>query len=122
MLDVELTNDAKELLSKIYEIYQVRRERGMSIDEAKRFQIGKLHEIAEELEWRLDDACTVLRELRDAGLVTIGSAYAFQLNLLGIRYMESKKAQSRNKIRAWIGKIAKEIVSVVKFLFPYIRP
>lgn len=122
MLDVELTNDAKELLSKIYEIYQVRRERGMSIDEAKRFQIGKLREIAEELEWRLDDACTVLRELRDAGLVTIGSAYAFQLNLLGIRYMESKKVQSRNKIRAWIGKIAKEIVSVVKFLFPYIRP
>lgn len=122
MADIELTNDAKTLLSKIYEIYKMRRERGLSIDVAKQFQIGKLREIAEELGWRLDDTCTVLRELRDAGLVTIGAVYAFRLNLLGIRYMESIEIQSKNKIKSWIGKIAKGIVSAIKFLFPYIHP
>ena len=122
MADIELTNDAKALLSKIYEIYKTRRERGLSIDDAKRFQVGKLREIAGELGWCLDDTCTVLRELRDAGLVTIGAVYTFRLNLSGIRYMESKERQSRNKMKNWIGKIAKGIVSAINFLFPYIHP
>lgn len=93
MSDIEITKEAKALLSALYKEYKRRRKAGISKEQARCFGDSDTIQTNIVDKWSINDIDEACRELHSAGILncffiddTVGE---LELTTLGIAYAES---------------------------------
>lgn len=105
----ELTKDADKMLCEIYETYLRRRSDGMPKAAAADFSDeSKLPEI-HKADWLSQDGKMALRELKQAGFVSMFIYGGFSLEVSAIVYMENRFKNGLSDVLDFLGKIRSAI-------------
>lgn len=108
----ELTKDADKMLCEIYATYLSRRDDGMPKSAAADFSDeSKLPEV-HKADWLSQDGKAALRELKQAGFVSMFIYGGFSLEASAIVYMENRFKNGLSEVLDFVGKIK----SVIPFV------